>query len=147
MVTQFSTYVLELWGHPVNGTPLPLSTAPGSEQFEKTTNGWHIEAADLILFQIEAGWSLGFYVLVRGFLGSSVGKESACSAGDPGLIPGSGRSPGEGNGYPLQYSCLEKSHGQRSLVGCSPWDHKQLGTTEQLTLLGRFVNTERICVA
>ena len=37
------------------------------------------------------------------------GKESDCSAGDPGLIPGSGRSPGEGNGYPLQYSCLENS--------------------------------------
>ena len=35
------------------------------------------------------------------------GKESAYSAGDPGLIPGSGRSPGEGNGNPLQYSCLE----------------------------------------
>ena len=38
---------------------------------------------------------------------SSVGKESACSAEDPGLMPGSGRSPGEGNGNPLQYSCLE----------------------------------------
>ena len=37
---------------------------------------------------------------------SSVGKESACSAEDPGLIPGSGRSPGEGNGHPVQYSCL-----------------------------------------
>ena len=37
------------------------------------------------------------------------GKESACNAGDMGLIPGSGRSLGEGNGYPLQYSCLEKS--------------------------------------
>ena len=36
-------------------------------------------------------------------------KESACSAGDPGSIPGSGRFPGEGNGYPLQYSCLENS--------------------------------------
>ena len=36
----------------------------------------------------------------------SVGKESACSAGDRGKITGSGRSPGEGNGYPLQYSCL-----------------------------------------
>ena len=35
------------------------------------------------------------------------GKDSACNAGDPGSIPGSGRSPGEGNGYPLQYSCLE----------------------------------------
>ena len=37
----------------------------------------------------------------------SLTEESACSAGDPGLIPGSGRSPGEGNGNPLQYSCLE----------------------------------------
>ena len=38
---------------------------------------------------------------------SSVGKESACNAGDQGSVPGSGRSPGEGNGNPLQYSCLE----------------------------------------
>ena len=50
-----------------------------------------------------------FYVHVSVFLGlrntdSSVGKESACSAGDPGSIPGSGRSAGEGIGYPLQYS-------------------------------------------
>ena len=41
------------------------------------------------------------------FLGGSDGKESACSAGDTSLIPGLGRSPGEGNGYPVQYSCLE----------------------------------------
>ena len=41
--------------------------------------------------------------------GGSDGKESACNAGDPGSIPGLGRSPGEGNGYPLQYSCLENS--------------------------------------
>ena len=44
-----------------------------------------------------------------GFPGGSEGKVSACNAGDPGLIPGSGRSPGEGNGNPLQYSCLENS--------------------------------------
>ena len=43
------------------------------------------------------------------FPGGSNGKASACNAGDPGLIPGSGRSPGEGNGNPLQYSCLENS--------------------------------------
>ena len=42
--------------------------------------------------------------LIKGFPGSSAGKESACSAGDPGSIPGSGSSPGEGIGYPLQYS-------------------------------------------
>ena len=44
-----------------------------------------------------------------GFPGDSDGKESACSVGDLGLIPGSGRSPGEGNGNPLQYYCLENS--------------------------------------
>ena len=43
---------------------------------------------------------------VRGFAGSSVSKESAIYAGDPGLIPGLRRSPGEGNGNPLRYSCL-----------------------------------------
>ena len=44
-----------------------------------------------------------------GFPGGSDSKESACKAGDPGSIPGSGRSPGDGNGYPLQCSCLENS--------------------------------------
>ena len=44
-----------------------------------------------------------------GLPGGSNGKESACNVGDLGLIPGSGRSPGEGNGSPLQYSCLENS--------------------------------------
>ena len=42
-----------------------------------------------------------------GFRGGSDSKESACNAGDPGSIPGSGRSPGEGNDNPLQYSCLK----------------------------------------
>ena len=42
-----------------------------------------------------------------GFPGGSDSKESACNAGDPGSVPGSGRSPGEGNGNPLQYPCLE----------------------------------------
>ena len=105
-----------------------------------------------------------------GFPGGSAGKESACNAGDPGSIPGSGRSPGEGTGYPLQYpwashgggsnskeyacnvgdegsisglgkspggghanplqySCLENPM-DRSLVGYSPWDHRESDTTE-----------------
>ena len=46
-------------------------------------------------------------VVPMGFPGGSDGKESACNVGDPGSIPGSGRSSGEGNGKPLQYSCLE----------------------------------------
>ena len=47
-----------------------------------------------------------------GFPRSSVGKESACNAGDLGLIPGLGRSPGEGNSKPLQYSCLKNPMGR-----------------------------------
>ena len=46
---------------------------------------------------------------LEGFSGSSAGKESVCNAGDPGSIPGLERSPGEGKGYPLQYSDLESS--------------------------------------
>ena len=59
-----------------------------------------------------------------GFPDSSVGTESACNAGDPSLIPGLGRSPGEGKGYPLQYFGLE------SFMGYSPRGGKELDTTE-----------------
>ena len=58
----------------------------------------------------------------------SAGEESACNVGDLGLIPGLERSPGEGKGYPLQYSSLENS------MVCSPWGRKQLDTTERLSL-------------
>ena len=62
----------------------------------------------------------------------SNGKESACNAGDLGSIhSGSGRSPGEGNGNPLQYSCLENPWGQKNLVVYSPWGCKELDLTEQ----------------
>ena len=50
----------------------------------------------------------------KGFPGGSDGKESACNVGDPGSIPGLGRSPGEGNGNPLQYTCLENSMNERA---------------------------------
>ena len=53
--------------------------------------------------------SFGSALLTNGFPGGSVNKESACSEEDLGLIPGLRRSPGEGNGNPLQYSCLENS--------------------------------------
>ena len=56
----------------------------------------------------------------------SDGKVSTYNAGDLGSIPGSGRYPGEGNGNPCQYSCLERSHGWRSY---SPWDHKESDMT------------------
>ena len=61
------------------------------------------------------------------FLGGEDSKESACNAGDPGSIPGLGRFPGEGNGNPLQYSCLENSKDRGAEVTASD-------TTEQLTL-------------
>ena len=60
-----------------------------------------------------------------GFPCSSVGKESACSAEDLGLISGLGRSPGEGKGSPLQYSGLENS-----MDMYSPWGRKESNTTE-----------------
>ena len=72
-----------------------------------------------------------------GFLGVSYGKEPACNATckleNLGSIPGLGRAPGGGHGNPLQYTCLENPHGQRSLAGYSPWGRKELDTTEQLS--------------
>ena len=76
---------------------------------------------------------INLYILSKvteGFPGGSECKEYVCYAGDAGLLPGSGRSPGGGHDNPLQCSCLENSHGQRSLVGYSPQHHKELDTTE-----------------
>ena len=73
------------------------------------------------------------FVLELDFTGGSDGKESACSAGDLGSIPGLRKPPGGRNGNPLQYYCLENTHGQRSLVGYSPWGHKESDMTEQLS--------------
>ena len=78
---------------------------------------FHISAS-LIYIQFNRRW---------GFPGSSSGKESACNAGDPSLIPGSERYPGEGTGYPLQYSWaslvaqLVKNHLQYGRPGFNPW--------------------------
>ena len=74
------------------------------------------------------------------FPGSSVGKESACSAEDPGSIPGSRRSPGERNGNPLQYPCLENPHGPRSLMGYSPWGCKAQQDRAINTFTFRFIS-------
>ena len=72
------------------------------------------------------------------FLCGSDGKEFAFNVRDPGLIPGSGRSPGEGNGYPLQYSCLENPMDGGPWWGYSPQGCKKSDTTEWLTLLLHF---------
>ena len=55
------------------------------------------------------------------FINGLDGKESTHNVEDPGSIPELGRSPGGGHGNPLQYSCLENPHGQRSLAGYNPW--------------------------
>ena len=69
-----------------------------------------------------------------GFPGGSDGKESTYNAGDLGLIPGSGRSPWRRTWQPTPVFLPEEFHGQRRLVGCSPWGHKESDTTEQITL-------------
>ena len=77
-----------------------------------------------------------------GFPGDSDGKESTCNVGDLGSVPGLGRSPGEGHGYPLHYSCLENPHGQRSLAGYSPQGRKESDMTEHSTAL---LQMARLC--
>ena len=77
-----------------------------------------------------------------GFPGGSDSKESACNAGDLGWIPGLGRFPGERNGNPLQYSCLENPHRPRSLAGYSDEvakSPKWLSDQTQHTLAWMFV--------
>ena len=64
--------------------------------------------------------------------GGSDGKEFACNAGDPGSIPGSGKSPGEGNGYPLQYSHLE------NFIDRGAWQAIVYGVAKGWTRLGEF---------
>ena len=64
------------------------------------------------------------------FPGGSDGKESACNAGDLGSIPGLGKSPGEGNGNPLQYSCLENPWTEEPGGHYSSWGLKELDTTD-----------------
>ena len=84
--------------------------------------------------------SLGILI----FPGGSDGKASAYNAyhvGDLGSISWSGRSPGEGNGTPLQYSCLE-NHGRRNLVGYRPRGRKESDMTEQLHFLSFTFDSE-----
>ena len=76
----------------------------------------------------DLGEKTGKYEERMGFPGGSDGKESACNTGDAGFIPGSGRYPGEGNGYPLQ-RILENPM-DRGAWWASPWGHKELDVTE-----------------
>ena len=68
-----------------------------------------------------------------GFPGGSDNKEFTCNAGDSGPMPGWGRSPGGGHATHSRILALKNPHGQRSMVGYSPWGHKELDTTEWLS--------------
>ena len=98
-------------------------------------NHWTtMEVPDLLIF------FMGF----TSFLGGSVLKNLPANSGNTGLIPGLGRSSGEGNGNLLQCSCWEKSHGQRSLVGYSPWGLERIRhdlATKQWVLQGQDCTT------
>jgi len=74
------------------------------------TQGWNPHLLLALLYENpELKLLLSPSYKLKGFPGGSEGKASACNVGDPGSIPGLGRSPGEGNGNPLWYSCLENS--------------------------------------
>ena len=93
---------------------------------------WQVKYLQLSTWLTKANFFLTSLLLIS-FPGSSAGKESACNAGDLSSIPVLGRSPGGRHGNPLQYSCLENPHGQRSLAGYSPWGRKELDTTERVS--------------
>ena len=88
--------------------PLNNSAYKQDRQFLSSVNNNPLEVfcCEIIEYRIYTYWNLYIcmYVCMYDFLGSSDGKESACSAGGPGSIPGSGRSSGEGNSSPIQYS-------------------------------------------
>ena len=68
-----------------------------------------------------------FVSLIRGLPWWLMVENLPANAGEVSSIPGPGKSPEGGQGNPLQYSCLENPHGQRSLEGYSPWGHKAVG--------------------
>ena len=78
---------------------------------------------------------------------TQVVKESTCNAratGDMGSIPGLGRFPEGGHGNPLQYSCLENPHGQKSLMGNSPWGHKESTQWTRLSMHVRCLTPKSV---
>ena len=86
---------------------------------------------------VQRHWTSLVAQMVKGFPCNSDGKESTCNVKDLGTIPGLGRSTGGEHGHPLHYFCLENLHGQRSLVGHSPWGRKESDMTERLSTAQR----------
>ena len=104
-------------------------------QVENSTSGAYIET----LFFFFSLWipSLRFFSncgeIYIGLPDDTVVKNPPANAGDVGSTPGSGKSPGGGNGKPTPVFLPGKPHGQRSLAGCNPWGHKELDSTGQLS--------------
>ena len=137
------------WRH-LNGGP----TLPHSIVFLRGVSATHFPfAVGFSLAQLTKGskkdseakriWGCLLLKEQMGFPGGSDGKESACNVGDSVSIPGSGRTPGRGNGTPLQYSCLENSMGREEWWA---WNTHHFCTSQACTLLrGGEVGGESPC--
>ena len=109
-----------LWSREPVCSPCHLAVVPGALWTHKMQ--FKSRRVDLlrVLYVRKGYWASWLNISFKvSFPGGSNGKEFACSVGEMGLIPGSGRSPGGGHGHPLQYPCLENPHGVRSLVGAA----------------------------
>ena len=111
-------------------------------QVSKDSSNEHHKEAVIVVREAQGPQSFSLYMLTwahllssppsLGFPGGSDGKESAHNVGDTSMIPGSGRSPREGNGYLLQYSCLENSMDRGASWATVHGGGKESDTTEQL---------------
>ena len=97
---------------------------PGLGRFPGEGNWFQAEKTRLLEAQMLGRSGCVLVVVVASLVAQTI-KESACNVGDPGSIPGSGRFPGEGNGNPLQYSCLGSPLDRKAWQ--ATWGHKRVG--------------------
>ena len=116
---------------PGQGTKIPH--ALGTGQKKKRREVYLFGNTNKVITELKTFRSVSYRI--EGFPGGSEVKASASNAGDPGLIPGLGRSPGEGNGNPLQYSCLENP------VDEGAWRATVHGVTKSQTQLSDFTHS------
>ena len=125
MLSKLVASALMRWGRQWHPTPVLL---PGKSHGWRSLVGfslWGLKESDRT-----ERLHFHFHSYEKGFVGGSVVKNLPTNSRDMGLIPGSGRWLGEGNGNPCQYSCLgNPMDRQRSLGGYNPWDHKEADTT------------------
>ena len=118
--------------------PWGLGAVKGRHKDPLSEGGWQRALSGLNQHFLESPKPMSLCIDIKtgsffflGFPGHSVGKESTCNAGDTDSIPGSGRSPGVGNGNPLQYSCLENSMERGAWRASVLRGRKEPVTTEQ----------------